>query len=95
MAGPEIENRSPGPRPVILLYIVAFTLVGVHLSGPGGRALLVDGGRGALAWVQGFDPSGKQSTSIAEAGTCKMPPLLQLCQQHHLEWRLREGTGQP
>lgn len=80
MAGPEIDSRSPGPRPVFLLYIVAFTLVGVHLSGPGGRALSVDGGQGALAWVQGFDPSSKQSTSVAEAGTCKMPLLTLLCQ---------------
>lgn len=36
MAGPEIENRSPGPRPVMPLYITAFTSVGVRLSGPEG-----------------------------------------------------------
>lgn len=35
MAGPGIESRSPSPRPVIFLYIMALTLVGVHLSGPG------------------------------------------------------------
>jgi hypothetical protein len=35
MAGPGIENRSPGPRPVIFLCIVALTLMGVHFSGPG------------------------------------------------------------